>query len=197
MEWKELFSFLAIILTFSGFVPYIISILRETVKPHVFSWIIWGFVTLFVFFAQLTDAAGAGAWVTGVSGAISIVVAVIAFIKTPKIVADRIDWLFLLLAFGSLPLWYVTSNPLWTVIILTLTDVLGFLPTLRKAFHRPFEESLLFFNIFLLRNVLMVVALENYSVVTSLFPVAISVCSGILIITILSRRKRLSKLNPI
>jgi len=44
--YKEIFSLIAIALTFAAFLPYIRAILRDEIKPHVFSWVIWGTTTL-------------------------------------------------------------------------------------------------------------------------------------------------------
>ena len=79
--YKELFSALAILLTFIAFLPYIRSILKGETKPHVFSWVIWGSTTFVVFLAQLADKGGAGAWPIGVSGIITIYVALLAYLK--------------------------------------------------------------------------------------------------------------------
>ena len=68
MSYKELLSAVAIALTFIAFFPYIRSILNDAIKPHVFSWVIWGTTTSVVFLAQLEDNGGAGAWPIGVSG---------------------------------------------------------------------------------------------------------------------------------
>ena len=37
---KEIFSAIAIALTFIAYIPYIHSILKKKIKPHVFSWVI-------------------------------------------------------------------------------------------------------------------------------------------------------------
>ncbi len=66
----------------------------------------------------------------------------------------------------SLPFWYLTSDPLWAVIILTTVDVIGFGPTFRKAYNHPFEEQLTFYAIFVVRNVIAILALEQYSLTT-------------------------------
>ena len=42
MVYKELLSAVAIVLTFVAFFPYIRAIINGAIKPHVFSWIIWG-----------------------------------------------------------------------------------------------------------------------------------------------------------
>ena len=185
---KEILAIVAIILTCIGFLPYIRSILLGTIKPHVISWVIWGSVTVFVFFAQVSDGGGAGAWPIGFTGVISILVAFIAYFKTSVIHIDKLDWFFLLLALSSLPLWSYTSNPLWAVVILTTSEVLGFIPTIRKAYIRPFEESLLFFIIFSMRNTVSILALENYTLTTLLFPVTTTIACLTLIIIVISRR---------
>jgi hypothetical protein len=76
---KELLSAAGIALTFVMFVPYIRSIHRGQTKPHVFSWVVWGFGTFVVFLAQLADGGGLGAWPIGVSGLITIYIAALSF----------------------------------------------------------------------------------------------------------------------
>ena len=55
---KALFSAIATLLTFVAFVPYYLSIWNRRVRPHVFSWFIWGGGTMIVFFAQLAGGGG-------------------------------------------------------------------------------------------------------------------------------------------
>ena len=189
MLYKELLGAVAIALTVMAFYPYIRSIIKGEIKPHVFSWIIWGTSTFVVFLAQLEDNGGAGAWPIGVSGGITTGIAVLAYLKRTDITITRTDWLFLVSAMSSLPFWYFTSDPLWAVVILTTVDVLGFGPTVRKAYNLPHSESLLFFTLFAVRNLIVIMALENYSVTTVLFPAVIAaVC--ILLITMMAYRRR-------
>jgi hypothetical protein len=190
--YKEALSAIAIALTFVAFVPYIRSILSNQVKPHVFSWAIWSITTLVVFFAQVEDGAGVGAWPTGVSGCVTVFIACLAYWKRGDIRVTKVDWLFLAAALGSLPVWYLTSDPLWTVIILTLVDVLGFGPTIRKAYSSPYSESLLFFMLFAMRDCFVMAALENYSVTTVLFPASIFISCMTVSIMLIVRRKLLS-----
>jgi hypothetical protein len=81
MLYKEFFSAIAIALTFIAFFPYILSILKDETKPHVFSWVTWGSTTFIVFLAQLKGGGGVGAWPIGLSGLITIVVAILAYLK--------------------------------------------------------------------------------------------------------------------
>ena len=186
---KETISAVAILITFIAFLPYIRSIHQKTTRPHVFSWIIWGGVTFTVFLGQLADGGGAGAWPIGISGLVTIYVAWLAYRFRADMSITRLDWIFLLLALGTLPLWYVTADPLWTVLLLTIVDLLGFGPTFRKAYWRPHEEHLTFFSLIALRNLLSIVALEHYSLTTLIFPAATGTACVVLILLVGYRRQ--------
>lgn len=189
MFYKELLSAVAIALTFIAFIPYIRSIISGASKPHVFSWVIWGTTTFVVFLAQIEGKGGVGAWPIGVSGSVSLLIALLAYIKRADITITKTDWLFFVSAMSSLPFWYFTSDPLWAVVILTTVDVLGFGPTVRKAYAFPHSESLLFFALFAARNLIVIMALENYSVTTVLFPAVIAAACLLLMAMMMYRRR--------
>ncbi|NOX75023.1 MAG: hypothetical protein GXP17_00060 [Gammaproteobacteria bacterium] len=190
---KELLSAVAIALTFFAFFPYIRSILNNEIKPHIFSWVTWGSTTFIVFLAQLDGGGGVGAWPIGVSGIITLYVAFLAYVKKSDITITKIDWCFFLSAMASLPFWYFTADPLWAVIILTTVDVLGFGPTVRKAYSFPYEENLVFFSLFMARNIVAIIALEYYSLTTVIFPVVIAAACLFLIVIIALRRRVLTR----
>jgi len=192
MSCKELLSAVAIALTIAAFYPYIRAIIQGAIRPHVFSWVIWGATTFVVFLAQLEAEGGAGAWPIGVSGCITLLIALLAYWKRADITISGTDWLYFVLAMSSLPFWYVTSNPLWAVVILTTVDVLGFGPTVRKAYAFPHSESLLFFSLVALRNLIVILALESYSVTTVLFPAVIAATCMALIAMLVYRRRELA-----
>ena len=189
MLYKEILSFVAIVLTLAAYIPYIRAIFSGTIKPHVFSWVIWGATTLLAFLAHLEANGGVGAWPIGVSGSITIFIACLAYLKRADVTITKSDWLFFVAAMSSLPLWYLTSDPLWAVVMLTTVDVLGFGPTIRKAYHFPYSESLLFFGLFAVRNLLVMMAFENYSMTTLLFPAVIATVCVLLMMMIAYRRR--------
>ena len=207
MTLKLVFSLLATALTLVAFLPYINSILKGATRPHVFSWIIWGSTTFLVFIAQLVADGGLGAWPIGISGTISLAIAVLAITTNSNnankqsdsslnsgadLSITRSDWLFLFLAMSSLPIWYFTADPLGAVIVLTVADLLGFGPTVRKTYHFPHSESATFFSLFAIRNSLAIAALESYSLTTVLFPAAVSLACLSLLAMMYWRRQSLS-----
>lgn len=75
--------------------------------------------------------------------------------------------------------------------LLTTIDILGFGPTLRKAFSQPQQEPLWFYALFLLRNLAAAAALDTYSLTTLLFPLAISAACTLAITILVIRRRHL------
>lgn len=188
IPYKEICSAIAMIITFVAFYPYLRGILQGSIKPHVFSWVIWATTTLVVFFAQMQSHGGVGALPIGLSGSITAVIAVLAYVKRADASITRLDWLFFISAMVSLPLWYFTSDPMWAVVVLTTVDILGFGPTLRRAYAAPHLESLIFFALFAVRNALVILALESYSVATVLFPAAVALACVLVMALIAARR---------
>jgi hypothetical protein len=185
---RQLCATLAVALTFYAFLPYIRDILRGKIRPHVFSWVIWSVTTVVVFFAQWRAGGGLGAGVIGLSGAITLFIATLAWLGRGDVKITRTDWAFFIGALLSLPLWYVTDDPLWAVVVLTTVDLLGFGPTVRKVIDDPHAESPGFFALFLVRNVLVVFSLETLSLTTALFPVAVGAGCALVILLIVARR---------
>lgn len=89
----------------------------------------------------------------------------------------------------SIPLWYFTSDPLLSVIILTILDLLGFAPTIRKAYSRPFEEQLRFYVLMAIRNAIAIAALQHYSITTVLFPALTAMACVMFIAMVIIRRR--------
>lgn len=186
---RQLCTGLATALTIYAFFPYIRGIRRGRIKPHVFSWVIWGVTTGMVFIAQWQAGGGLGAWVIGLSGALTLWIAALAWLHRGDLTITGLDWMFLCAALSSLPLWYVTDDPLWAVVVLTAVDLCGFGPTVRKTFAEPHAESPGFFALFFARNALAIVALETRSLTTVLFPAAVGAACGVIILLIFLRRR--------
>jgi len=186
---KLLLSIAASALTIWAFVPYIRDIRNGTYTPHFFSWIIWAITTTIVAIAQFSAKGGLGAWPILLSGLITAYVAYLAFTKKSTLRITRTDWVFFWGALLSIPVWYLTADPLWSVIILTTIDLFGFWPTLRKSWTHPQEESSGFYVLMGIRNLLACIALESYSWTTLLFPALIALGCG-LVIGILYYRKK-------
>lgn len=185
---KALWGSIASIVSVVATLPYIVSILKGNTKPHSFSWLIWTISTFIIYFGQVSDDAGAGAWSTLAGAWCAAIVLVLSYVYRGDYTTTRTDWLCLGMALAALPLWYATQTALWAVTLLVVIDVLAYIPTLRKAYHRPHEEQIGMFAIITLRNGMSVYALTHYSWTTLLFPVVTSIANIVLIGMVLWRR---------
>jgi hypothetical protein len=182
----------AMALTFIAFVPYVRSILTGATRPHVFSWIVWGTNTSVAFYATLSAQGGAGAWAVGFSAAITFAVAALAWQKRADITITRLDWLFFIAGLAAIPLWFVARDPLWAIVVVTAVEVAGFCPTLRKSWHQPWSEPVSFLAMLILRNALVIAALEQRTLTTILFPAAMAAACAVLIGVLVWRRRVLA-----
>lgn len=191
LDIKVLFGAIAVIIAFVSYVPYLTGIFKGTIKPHAFSWIIWGLLTLIAFYAQVTDGGGAGAWVTGFTASVSFII-VISALKNGRGDITKSDWWSFAGALLSIPLWYFTGDPVWSVILITVIDALAFYPTFRKGYLKPYEDSVLTFGLSATKFVFAIFALSNYSVVTVLYPLSLVVMNGVFVLMLIYQRKKLA-----
>jgi hypothetical protein len=188
---RPLVGTLATALTLVAYLPYIHSIFHGQARPHVFTWIIWGLATGIAFLAVLQAQGGAGAWPIGFSCLVSVLVAGLAYFKRADIKITHTDWWLFFAALAAIPVWMAANDPLWAVVLITLIELLGFGPTFRKTWLRPHSESMSFLVILIVRNALIIIALDQLSLTTVLFPAAAAAACGLLIAVMAWRRPRL------
>lgn len=193
-NYKLFFGGTASVVSIIGYIPYLRDIFRKKTKPHVFSWLVWSFSGAIVFCAQIVKGAGSGAWVMGVGVTISILITVLAAFQGEKKITFS-DWL----AFGGAVLgiiaWALTDNPLYAVILVTITDALAFIPTFRKAYHKPYEETLFMWSVSSLKFIIVLFAINTYNATTLMYPIYLIVSNGTFAIMLSERRRILNKKN--
>ncbi len=192
MTLQQFLGGFATLIAFFSYIPYFKDIVAGKTKPHAISWFIWGLLTAIGFFGQVYDNAGAGAWVTGFTAFVCLCIFVAALQRGEKDIT-LIDWLCLIAAGIALLLWYFTSTPLLSVILITIIDALGFFPTFRKSYLKPFEETQITYFISGLKFFIALFALTNFSVLTSLYPISLIVMNWLFIAMLIVRRKQLTR----
>jgi len=192
---KEIWSLIAVILTIYGSFNYIWGVLYKGVKPHLFTGLIWGSSSVIVSFAQYEDGAGVGAIPILVAGIISLYIAYLSYTRMTDHMITPIDWVFLLAALGTIPVWYFTDSPMWSAVILSIIDVVGSFPTIRKTYYYPNEERTPPYTIALWRNITSILALESYNVTTLSFPILSTLPIIVIIALIVIRGDSVAKMD--
>lgn len=187
---KAFLGIAATILALYSYIPYFRNIFANRTKPHAFSWLVWFLLTAIAFVAQVRDNGEAGAWVTGFTAIVALVIFITAITQGEKNITKS-DWLCLIGSFLAMGLWAITNSPLTAVILITMIDALGFAPTFRKAFHKPQEETLITFALSAVKFVIAITALSNYSAITVLYPASLVIMNGLFVVMLIIRRKQL------
>lgn len=178
-----------------GYVPYFRDVLQGRTKPHAISWLLWGLLAGIAFLGQVSGNAGSGAWVTGFTAVMSLVVFFLSLFKGTRDVVLA-DWLSLAGAGIALALWYVTSDPLLSVAISTVINALAFFPTFRKSWRRPREETVVMYFLSGLKFVLALLSLQTVSLLTTLFPLSLVLMNWLFVAMLLLQRRRVDALLP-
>jgi hypothetical protein len=189
MDLKIIIGAIAAILALVSSTIYIRDILRGNSKPHIYTWLIWAIVTIIAFLGQVVSGGGPGAWATGVSVIVTITVLALAIFRgygTKDI--TNFDKVCLVLALISILPWLLVDSVLWSVILASFIDVVGFFPTMRKTWNAPKSESLGSMWVDALKHSLSIVSLSNYSLVNWLYPAAVLVTKFIIISEIIYLR---------
>lgn len=169
---KELFGGIAIVLSIVGYIPYLKDIRKGKTKPHAYSWLIWSILSFVVFFAQLSRGAGYGTYFNFVTGLISLVILYFGFKKGEKnfTVSDKFA---LTVGLVAIPIWLITKEPFYAILIATFIDVVAFWPTIRKTWLRPHSETWSSFLISGFKYLCGVLAIQSYSKTTLLYPLVL------------------------
>lgn len=190
-DYKTILGILAVVIGLVSYIPYYRDVLRGTTKPHPFSWFAFSLLMGITFFAQIITGAGPGAWVTGISAVAVLGIALLSIWKGHREVT-KFDWFCFAGAILGIVLWRATNDPLAAVIIVTITDVLAFAPTYRKAYIRPDEETASLFVFSAAKYLVSLFALSTFNLTTALFPVSLVISNALFVALLVLRRRRLT-----
>ncbi len=171
-------------------IPYIRDILLLKTKPQRMTWFIWAVLLSIAFFAQLSKG---GTWsliTTGVDW-LGVVIIFILSIKYGMGGATRLDKTALAGAGIGLILWYLTSEPLFAILITIFIDFIAGMLTILKTYKQPETETYIAYMICGTGGLLgtLSVGESNFSLI--IFPLWICLFNYAIGITVLLGRRRL------
>lgn len=188
MDYKIILGLAAIVVGFVSYIPYFRDVFLGKTKPHMFSWFVWALLEGTAFFAQVSKGGGAGAWVTGTTSVLCLTVFIVSLSRGEKNITLG-DKLSLAAALLAIVLWYFTQNALTAVILVSIADFLGFIPTFRKTYFKPREETVKLYIMSVLKLLLSLFALKSLNLTTALYPASLILVNAAFIIMVFVRRK--------
>src|SRR3989344_5010578 len=194
-DYHAAFTILGSIIGIISYIPYFRDILSGRTKPHPFSWFVWSLLTGTIFFAQVLNGGGVGAWISGITLIACLAITVLAFKRVEKNITT-LDWSCLAAGIAGIGLWILTSQALIAVIIVTITDVIMYIPTARKSYWKPYEETLSTWILNTFKWFFSIFGLQTLSLTTALFPAGLVLANIFLITMLVIRRRRISETSP-
>lgn len=188
---KEVIGAIAVLLVFIGYIPYIRDILRGKTHPHIYSWFLWGLLTLVIFGLQITHHGGPGAFVTLAAGIPCLIVLFLGF-KVGKKDITLSDKVVLVLTLLAIVFWLFAKRPLLSIVIAVFADILAFVPTVRKSWNKPHSETLSLYQMNTVRFGLAFLALNEYTLIAALWPVTWMIANGLFATMLIVRRKQVA-----
>lgn len=185
---KQILSFVAVTLTFLAYIPYYRDILKGKTHPHVYSWSLWAILTVLIFALQIKGGAGPAAYVTMAAGLLCLGVIGLG-LKHGKRDITQSDTLVAILGLVAIGFWLIVDQPVISIILAVLADLLAFIPTIRKSWHKPHSETLSLYITNTLRFSLALIAVKEYTVLSSLWLVTWVIGNGLFSIMLVMRRK--------
>lgn len=189
-DYKITLGVIAAAMTIWAHVPYLLQTIKGTNKPHVFTWVIWTVLTGIAACAQWAGGAGAGSWVTFFTAAMCVAI-LFATLRNGEKHITKSDWVMFLAGLTAIPAWTLTDDPVWSVLIITLIDLAAIYPTFRKSWIKPLEENSFMYGLNVPRHMIGLMAIQHYSVTTTLYPAMLVVMNLGMYAMLKMRRKYL------
>jgi len=155
---QEVVGQLAGAISLLGFVPYIIEIVQGKTRPNRATWWIWTVVGAMLCASYYASGARHTIWVP-LSYVIGPLITALLALRYGEGGWNRFDRGCLGASVFSLIVWWLARAPLVAMGANISIDLLGALPTIRKAYHEPEAESLRSWTVFLLADALNLCAL--------------------------------------
>jgi hypothetical protein len=192
VDYKVLLSIIGTVIAIASYVPYIRGIRSGKIKPHPYSWLIWAVLGFIAGFGQLAGGGGIGALIVLVTALINLAIVAVSY-KSARENITKGDTISLVFALLAIPLWLITKGPLLSIVLISIIDAVGFWPTIRKAYHKPWDEGLPTFLLSGIKHVISVFAQERLNTVTVLYPASLALLTFTFLGMLVVRRAALPR----
>ena len=192
MELNLIFSIVWIILSLGAFIYYYYSILKWDTKPHIYTWLIFTISLGTAFIVQIQTGGGYGSYVT-LMEFFGCFIAFILGLKYGEKNITRFDTLCFILALIALLLYLNFRLAVVSTILIILVDLLAIIPTYRKSFLKPHEETIVIYIMSAWVYIFSIAWLTQYSFTTYGYALSIVLADILFVAYVLWRRKQLQK----
>jgi hypothetical protein len=185
---KTAFLVISLVLSAGSALPYIRDILRRRTKPSIVTWFTWTLLTAIATAAEFAAGEYTTAIFTSISTLSSLFIVLLG-LRYGHAKYGLLDLICQISVLIGIALWIMLNSPLLAVVVMIIIDLVGTLPTLRHAWKRPGEETLLTFVMGFASATFVIIALKTYTAVGVVYPAYLGIVNIIIAGTILARRR--------
>lgn len=189
---KEVIGAVAVVLTLGAYVPYYRDILKGKTRPHIYSWSLWGLLTILLVALQVKGGAGPSTWVTAAAGLLCAGVVILS-VKNGKKDITVSDTVVAILSLMAIAFWLIAHQPILSMILVITADMLAFVPTVRKSWNKPYTETLSLYVTNAIRFLLALLAIDTYSFLSAAWPLAWALTNALFSLMLVVRRACVKK----
>jgi hypothetical protein len=192
MTIEVISAVVSIILIIVSYVPYLRGMLTKKFRPNPVTWFSWAIVTAAYGIVMLFAGGGLVTWPIALLSVISAVIFVLAIRNGGRADVAKIDVVCFVISILSFVFWLMTHQSNIAVAIFTASQFVAFIPTIRKAWHKPHEDSAYTWGVNSVRWVFMIFAVDQFNFATVANSAFWAVMYGAAAILILARRRVLA-----
>lgn len=186
MVGSEFLIFAVMLRILSG-LDYLLATLKGDARPNPVTWLCWGLAPLVAFLAQLQKTIEPTAWMTLALSVGPLLIFIVSVTKGERWKVTRFDILCGGSAAVGIVLWQVTSDPILALTFGILADILGGVPTVRKAFSAPQSEKAVPYLLSMASMCVTILTIHNWRFLDYAFPVYILMINTLIYLLITSK----------
>ena len=193
MNFKFVIAIFATLFTILGYIPYFKDIFARKTTPHLYTWLIWTITQGTAAAALLYGGGKFGSFslILGSILAFSIFLISLKYGTEDVTLKDKIILIFALLA---IVVWWQLDNPLVAVLMVSIIDGVGYIPTIRKSFKDPRSETISFWVIMAIVALLALISSAEYNFLTVTY-LAVLFAGDMAVISVCLFRRRVVKIK--
>lgn len=182
------FAAISAIIGAVSLLPYIRDIFRGTTKPHAFTWLVWAALGSLSTATLVSSGAGAVVYAVG-TGALLCFTIFLLSLRYGVTHFDTFDLVCVVGAGVAALAYFSVTDLLVSVVLITVTDLFGYIPTLRKAYLQPWSETLSTYVLSCVSIGFALLSIESVTVTTTLYLVSVFLTNMACVALLLRGRK--------
>lgn len=193
---KATFGILSSIAILIGGLPYLNDIRLKRIKPHILSWLGWGFITAIGAFAMLAEGSTWAVALIFANTVMCILIALAAIVTRTGVWSTGMqDYVFFGVGLIGIVLWQTLNMPILALICAVLADLSFGIPTIIKTLKDPSSETPFAWVMSVIAEIFGLFALSNLSFHETVYPIYLFIYDSTIVLIIYKIFRKRSKNN--